>query len=88
MGKWLKTGTLKKSASRTEFRTDFADMEITVDQQDDNHEVKRPTDWPVQGYVYRHLGSLHPDPGEKHRFFKSGSSWTLKKQQIKVSRRK
>ncbi|GBM20951.1 Zinc finger BED domain-containing protein 5 [Araneus ventricosus] len=23
-------------------------MEITVDQQDDNHEVQRPTDWPVQ----------------------------------------
>ncbi|GBM73425.1 hypothetical protein AVEN_143091-1 [Araneus ventricosus] len=25
-------------------------MEITVDQQDDNHEVQRPTDWPVQSY--------------------------------------
>ncbi|GBL89762.1 hypothetical protein AVEN_179554-1 [Araneus ventricosus] len=23
-------------------------MEITVDQQDDNHEVQRRTDWPVQ----------------------------------------
>ncbi|GBO25329.1 hypothetical protein AVEN_24257-1 [Araneus ventricosus] len=23
-------------------------MEITVGQQDDNHEVQRPTDWPVQ----------------------------------------
>ncbi|GBM81494.1 hypothetical protein AVEN_154539-1 [Araneus ventricosus] len=23
-------------------------MEITVDQQDDKHEVQRPTDWPVQ----------------------------------------
>ncbi|GBN75600.1 hypothetical protein AVEN_222359-1 [Araneus ventricosus] len=23
-------------------------MEITVDQQDDNHEVQTPTDWPVQ----------------------------------------
>ncbi|GBM53751.1 Zinc finger BED domain-containing protein 5 [Araneus ventricosus] len=23
-------------------------MEITVDQQDDNHEVQRTTDWPVQ----------------------------------------
>ncbi|GBN33621.1 hypothetical protein AVEN_35925-1, partial [Araneus ventricosus] len=22
-------------------------MEITVDHQDDNHEVQRPTDWPV-----------------------------------------
>ncbi|GBM26233.1 hypothetical protein AVEN_22788-1 [Araneus ventricosus] len=24
-------------------------MEITVDQQDDNNEMQRPTDWPVQG---------------------------------------
>ncbi|GBN38768.1 Zinc finger BED domain-containing protein 5 [Araneus ventricosus] len=23
-------------------------MEITVDQQDDNHELQRPTDWPLQ----------------------------------------
>ncbi|GBO29096.1 hypothetical protein AVEN_200193-1, partial [Araneus ventricosus] len=23
-------------------------MEITVDHHDDNHEVQRPTDWPVQ----------------------------------------
>ncbi|GBM02224.1 Zinc finger BED domain-containing protein 5 [Araneus ventricosus] len=23
-------------------------MEITADQQDDNHELQRPTDWPVQ----------------------------------------
>ncbi|GBL82577.1 hypothetical protein AVEN_263666-1 [Araneus ventricosus] len=46
MDKWLKTGTLKRSASRTEIRTtDLAAMEITVDQQDDNHEVQRPTDW-------------------------------------------
>ncbi|GBM05254.1 hypothetical protein AVEN_181634-1 [Araneus ventricosus] len=50
MDKWLKTGTLKRSASRTEIRnTNLAAMEITVDQQD-NHEVQRPTDWPVQGY--------------------------------------
>ncbi|GBM78317.1 hypothetical protein AVEN_222138-1, partial [Araneus ventricosus] len=49
MDKWLKTGTLKRSASRTEIRTtDLAAMEITVDQQDDNHELQRPTDWPVQ----------------------------------------
>ncbi|GBN34179.1 hypothetical protein AVEN_265570-1 [Araneus ventricosus] len=49
MDNWLKTGTLKKSASRTEIRTtDLAAMEITVDQQDDNHEVQRPTDWPFQ----------------------------------------
>ncbi|GBL96999.1 hypothetical protein AVEN_164806-1 [Araneus ventricosus] len=49
MEKWLKTGTLKRSASRTEIRTtDLAAMEITVDQQDDSHEVQRPTDWPVQ----------------------------------------
>ncbi|GBM21248.1 Zinc finger BED domain-containing protein 5 [Araneus ventricosus] len=51
MDKWLKTGTLKRSASRTEIRTtDLAAMEITVDQQDDNHEVQRSTDWPAQGY--------------------------------------
>ncbi|GBM95417.1 hypothetical protein AVEN_79322-1 [Araneus ventricosus] len=38
-----------RSASRTEIRTpDLAAMEITVDHQDDNHEVQRPTDWPVQ----------------------------------------
>ncbi|GBN47606.1 hypothetical protein AVEN_262717-1 [Araneus ventricosus] len=49
MDKWLKTGTLKRSASRTEIRTtDLAAMEIIVDQQDDNHEVQRPTDWPIQ----------------------------------------
>ncbi|GBN50082.1 hypothetical protein AVEN_154006-1, partial [Araneus ventricosus] len=49
MDKWLKTGTLKRSTSRTEIRTTFlAAMEITVDQQDDNHEVQRPTDCPVQ----------------------------------------
>ncbi|GBN44924.1 hypothetical protein AVEN_155620-1 [Araneus ventricosus] len=49
MDKWLKTGTLKRSASRTEIRTtDLAAMEITVDQQDDNHEVQMPTDCPVQ----------------------------------------
>ncbi|GBL53472.1 hypothetical protein AVEN_134687-1 [Araneus ventricosus] len=46
MGKWLKTRTLKRSTSRTEIRTtDLAAMEITVDQQDDNHEVH---DWPVR----------------------------------------
>ncbi|GBN83590.1 hypothetical protein AVEN_46040-1 [Araneus ventricosus] len=49
MDKWVKTGTLKTSASRTEIRTtDLTAMEITVDQQDDNHEVQRPTDWPFQ----------------------------------------
>ncbi|GBM45051.1 hypothetical protein AVEN_98895-1 [Araneus ventricosus] len=41
--------SFKRSASRTEIRTtDLAAMEITVDQQDDNHEVQKPTDWPVQ----------------------------------------
>ncbi|GBM81414.1 hypothetical protein AVEN_207367-1, partial [Araneus ventricosus] len=61
MNKWLKTGTLKRSASRTEIRTtDLAAMEITVDQQDDNHEVQRPTDWlfrrhkPLFIYVINH----------------------------------
>ncbi|GBL95495.1 hypothetical protein AVEN_54104-1 [Araneus ventricosus] len=49
MGKWLKTGTLERSASRNEIlTTDLSAMEITVDQQDDNHEVQRPTDCPVQ----------------------------------------
>ncbi|GBO08505.1 hypothetical protein AVEN_45053-1 [Araneus ventricosus] len=49
MDKWLKTGTLERSASRNEIRTtDLAAMEITVDQQDDNHEMQRPTDCPVQ----------------------------------------
>ncbi|GBN03998.1 hypothetical protein AVEN_177859-1 [Araneus ventricosus] len=39
----------KRSAYRTEIRTtDLAAMEITVDQQDDNHEVQRPTDGSVQ----------------------------------------
>ncbi|GBN54963.1 hypothetical protein AVEN_139244-1 [Araneus ventricosus] len=38
-----------RSASRTEIRiTYLAAMEITVDHQDDNHEVQRPTDWPVE----------------------------------------
>ncbi|GBN34675.1 hypothetical protein AVEN_198178-1 [Araneus ventricosus] len=38
-----------RSASRTEIQTtDLAAMEITVYHQDDNHEVQRPTDWPVQ----------------------------------------
>ncbi|GBM13234.1 hypothetical protein AVEN_214940-1 [Araneus ventricosus] len=35
-----------RSASRT---TDLAAMEITVEHQDDNHEVQRLTNWPVQG---------------------------------------
>ncbi|GBO15789.1 Zinc finger BED domain-containing protein 5 [Araneus ventricosus] len=49
MDKLLKTGTLKRSASRNEIRTtDLAAMEITVDKQDDNHELQRTTDWPVQ----------------------------------------
>ncbi|GBL78874.1 hypothetical protein AVEN_48858-1 [Araneus ventricosus] len=49
MEKWLKTGAPKRPASRTEIRTtDLAAMEITVDRQDDNHEMQRPTDWPAQ----------------------------------------
>ncbi|GBN74952.1 Zinc finger BED domain-containing protein 5 [Araneus ventricosus] len=49
MDKWLKTGTLKKSVSRTGIRTtNLAAMGINVDQQDDNYEVQRQTDWPVQ----------------------------------------
>ncbi|GBO29291.1 hypothetical protein AVEN_150935-1, partial [Araneus ventricosus] len=49
MDKRFKTGTLKRSASRTEIRTtDFTAIEITVDQHDDNHEVQKPTHWPAQ----------------------------------------
>ncbi|GBM46322.1 hypothetical protein AVEN_195274-1 [Araneus ventricosus] len=49
MYKRFKTGTLTRSASRTEIRTtDLTAVEITVDQQDDNHEVQKPTDWPAQ----------------------------------------
>ncbi|GBM77235.1 hypothetical protein AVEN_231247-1 [Araneus ventricosus] len=49
MDKWLITGIL--SASGTDIRiSDLAAMEITVDHQDDNHELQRPTDWPFQGY--------------------------------------
>ncbi|GBM00052.1 hypothetical protein AVEN_214122-1 [Araneus ventricosus] len=54
MEKWLKIGTLKRSASRTEIRTtDLATMEITVDQQDDNHEMQRPTEWSAQADSWR-----------------------------------
>ncbi|GBL79360.1 Zinc finger BED domain-containing protein 5 [Araneus ventricosus] len=60
MDKWLKTGTLKRSASRTEIRTtDLAATEITVYQQDDNHEVQRPTDCPVQDAVECMFGEDH-----------------------------
>ncbi|GBM87767.1 hypothetical protein AVEN_171193-1 [Araneus ventricosus] len=53
MEKWLKTGAPKRSASRTEIRTtDLAAMEITVDRQDDNHEMQRPTDWSAQKRKY------------------------------------
>ncbi|GBL62494.1 hypothetical protein AVEN_45114-1, partial [Araneus ventricosus] len=38
-----------RSAPRTEIRTtNLAAVEITVDRQDVNHEVQRPTDWPFQ----------------------------------------
>ncbi|GBN95802.1 hypothetical protein AVEN_266778-1 [Araneus ventricosus] len=38
-----------RSASGTEIRTtDLVAMEITVDHKDGNHEVQRPTDWPLQ----------------------------------------
>ncbi|GBN74379.1 hypothetical protein AVEN_34899-1 [Araneus ventricosus] len=46
MDKWLKTGLLRDW--HLELIFDLAAMEVTVDQQDDNHEVQRPTDWPVQ----------------------------------------
>ncbi|GBM75191.1 hypothetical protein AVEN_129213-1 [Araneus ventricosus] len=43
-----------RSASRTEIRTtDLAAMELTVDHQDDNHEVQRLTDWPVQNLNFK-----------------------------------
>ncbi|GBL74147.1 hypothetical protein AVEN_231036-1 [Araneus ventricosus] len=52
MDKWLKTGTLKRSTSRTETRTtDLAAMEITGNHRDYNREVQRPTDWPVQKII-------------------------------------
>ncbi|GBN87754.1 hypothetical protein AVEN_148101-1 [Araneus ventricosus] len=60
MDNWLKTGTLKKSSSRTEIRiTHLAAMEITVDKQDDNHEVQRPTDWPFQDAAECMFGEDH-----------------------------
>ncbi|GBL93309.1 Zinc finger BED domain-containing protein 5 [Araneus ventricosus] len=34
-------------------------MEITVDQQNDNHEVQRPTDWPVEDAVGCTFGEDH-----------------------------
>ncbi|GBN29558.1 hypothetical protein AVEN_59546-1 [Araneus ventricosus] len=38
-----------RSASRTEIKTpDLVAMEITVDHKDGNHEVQRPSDWPIQ----------------------------------------
>ncbi|GBL55195.1 hypothetical protein AVEN_255498-1 [Araneus ventricosus] len=56
MDKRFKNGTRKRSASRTEIRTtDLTAIEITVDHQDDNHEVQKPTDWPAQ--VERHCNS-------------------------------
>ncbi|GBN37626.1 hypothetical protein AVEN_154054-1 [Araneus ventricosus] len=49
MDKRFKTGTRKRSISRTEIRTtDLTAIEITVDQQGDNHEVQKPTYWPAQ----------------------------------------
>ncbi|GBM39597.1 hypothetical protein AVEN_201581-1 [Araneus ventricosus] len=42
-----------RSASRIEIRiTYLAAMEITVDHQDDNREVQKPTDWPVQMDIF------------------------------------
>ncbi|GBN84100.1 hypothetical protein AVEN_184991-1 [Araneus ventricosus] len=38
-----------RSASGTEIRTtDLVAMEIIVDHKNGNHEVQRPSDWPVQ----------------------------------------
>ncbi|GBL90502.1 hypothetical protein AVEN_179426-1 [Araneus ventricosus] len=66
-------GTLKRSASRTEIRTsDLAAMEITVDHQDDNQEVQRKTDWPVQvrnkiGFVKKTAQNIS-EPQKKKKF--------------------
>ncbi|GBN95581.1 hypothetical protein AVEN_44780-1 [Araneus ventricosus] len=60
MDKRLKIGILKRSVSITEMRAaDLAAMEITVDQQDDNHKVQRPTDWSVQDAVKCMFGEDH-----------------------------
>ncbi|GBM33134.1 Zinc finger BED domain-containing protein 5 [Araneus ventricosus] len=78
MDKWLKTGTLKRSASRTEIRnTDLAAMEITVDQQDDNHELQRPTDWPVQvrnkiDFVKKNISSPQKKRKYSNKYLKYG----------------
>ncbi|GBL93466.1 hypothetical protein AVEN_59669-1 [Araneus ventricosus] len=77
MDKRFKTGTLTRSASRTEIRTtDLTAIEITVDQQDDNHEVQKPTDWPAQ--VEKYCTSVPPKKRKysneylKHRFSVTG----------------
>ncbi|GBM36882.1 hypothetical protein AVEN_82865-1 [Araneus ventricosus] len=51
-------------------------MEITVDQQDDNHEVQRPTDWPVQANSTntRLFKSLCGDMGSLHNTVAKGLS--------------
>ncbi|GBN29472.1 hypothetical protein AVEN_151830-1 [Araneus ventricosus] len=85
MDKWLKTGILKRSASITEIRTtDLSAMEITVDQQDDNHEVERPTDWPVQlrnkiDFVFKKIESITASPKKRkysNEYLKYGFSAT------------
>ncbi|GBN07727.1 hypothetical protein AVEN_251407-1 [Araneus ventricosus] len=85
MDKWLKTGTLKRSASRTEIRTtDLVAMEITVDQQDGNHEVQRPTDWPAQirnkiDFVKKKFQSISAPPKKRkysNEYLKYGFSVT------------
>ncbi|GBM75024.1 hypothetical protein AVEN_111964-1 [Araneus ventricosus] len=47
-------------------------MEITMDQQDDNHEVQRLTDWPVQvrnkiDFVFKKFQSISAPP-EKRKY--------------------
>ncbi|GBM49080.1 hypothetical protein AVEN_266440-1 [Araneus ventricosus] len=82
MDKLLKTGTLKRSASRTEIRaTDLAAMEITVDQQDDNHEVQRPIDWPIQFYLHSTRLTNPTTPGQnrasKWVSVRNGVEWPI-----------
>ncbi|GBM09809.1 hypothetical protein AVEN_234643-1 [Araneus ventricosus] len=74
MDKWLKTGTLKRSTSRTEIQTiDLAVMGIAVDQQGDDHEVQRPTDWSIQvtnkiGFVFEKKTQNISTPPKKRKY--------------------
>ncbi|GBM78539.1 hypothetical protein AVEN_244620-1 [Araneus ventricosus] len=83
MDKWLKTGT--RLASRTEIRTtDLAAMETTVDQQDDNHDLQRPTDLPVQDAVECMFGEDHVQKIKNIPLFNSTVSRRIKDMSIDI----